>query len=83
MKIGDKCKMTKDAIDNYGQKYAGKIFTVESVSTKYMAASEFFARDKPSGYHPGYDEAANGKPLYDLVELDFSLHYWEVIKLTK
>jgi hypothetical protein len=36
------------------------------------------AEAKAMGYHPGYDESANGRPLYDLEGLNFSLYYWEV-----
>jgi len=81
MKIGDKCEMTKDAIDNYGIEYLGVIFTVEAVATKYMPAKDFFSKGMPEGFHPGYDEAAGGDPLYDLEGLDFSLYDWEVIEI--
>lgn len=78
LKIGNKVKMTKDALDNYGEEYRDKTFTIEHVSTRYMPANEFFSSGKPSGFHPGYDEAAKGRPLYDLEELEFSLYWWEV-----
>ena len=76
-KIGDKVKMTADALENYGEKYAGDTFTVTHVSTRYMPADEFFSKGKPAGYHPGYDESA-GCALYDLRGLGFSLYEWEV-----
>jgi len=77
-KKGDLVKMTQEALENYGEEYAGMAFEVESVATKYMSSKQFYAQNMPNGYHPGYDEAADGKPLYDLVGLEFSLYYWEV-----
>ena len=81
-KIGQKVRMTDEALDNYGEEYRDKVFVVTHVSTKYMPASQFYAGGRPPGYHPGYDEAAAGKPLYDL-ELDgepfgSSLYWWEL-----
>lgn len=78
LRVGRKVKMSSEALDNYGQKYADQVFTIEAVSTKYMPATEFFSRGRPDGYHPGYDKAANGRPLYDLEGLDFSLYWWEI-----
>lgn len=75
--------MTGDALDNYGAHWAGVRLEVTSTANKYMPAAEFFARGKPDGYHPGYDESA-GCALYDLrvqktgEELPFSLYAWEV-----
>ena len=83
-KIGTIVTMTKDAVDNYGAEWENVELVVDSVATKYMPAKEFFAKGMPNGYHPGYDETANGKPLYDLTikdtgeNLNFSLYYWEV-----
>lgn len=79
-KIGQRIKMTKDAIENYGNEYEYKTFTISHISTKYMPAKEFFEKNKPIGYHPGYDESENGMPLYDFNELTFSLYDWEVTK---
>ncbi len=76
-KVGDSVRMTPDALENYGQKYAGKSFDVESVSTAYMPAKEFFAKGKPNGFHPGFDESSNCA-LYDFAELGFSLYDWEL-----
>jgi hypothetical protein len=78
LRKGAVIKLSNEAIENYGEEYKGKEFVVEHVATKYMPATEFFRRNSPDGYHPGYDESANGKPLYDLVGLEFSLYYWEV-----
>ena len=77
-KIGTRVRMTLDALENYGSKYAEREFTISHVATKYMPAKEFYRKSMPDGYHPGYDESANGRPLYDLEELEFSLYYWEV-----
>ncbi len=78
MKIGDKFKLSADALENYGDKYSDKEFTVSHVATKYMPAKEFFALDKPEGYHPSYDEGVKGMRLYDAEELPFSVYDWEV-----
>lgn len=83
---GTKVRMTTAALENYGPQWSATIFTVRDVSTEYMPAKEFYRRGMPTGYHPGYDEAATGKPLYELtymkdgkqVDLGFSLYWWEV-----
>ena len=62
--IGDKIKMTNVAIENYGNKYAGRVFTVSHI-----------ARNRQE--HPGFDECA-GSALYDFEELNFSLYEWEM-----
>ena len=76
-RVGSKVRMTADALDNYGQEYAGKKFTISHVATEYMPSAQFFAQGKPEGCHPGYDEAS-GDALYDFDELEFSLYEWEV-----
>ena len=79
-----KVTLTDDVIENYGEKWRDVPLTVASTANKYMPASEFFAKGKPSGYHPGYDTSMNGMPLYDLVVTEtgapvpFSLYAWEV-----
>jgi len=65
IKKGQKAQMTDDAVDNYGEKYRGKWFTVQSVA---------FSKDD----HPGYDDCIPGEPLYDFEELPFSLYGWEL-----
>lgn len=76
-KIGDQVSLTSDALTNYGEQYSGKKFTISHVATKYMPASEFYAKGKPNGYHPGFDASAYGA-LYDCIGLHFSLYEWEV-----
>lgn len=76
-RIGTKVKMTRSAIENYGEKYAGKTFTVTHRANKYMPAAQFYAKGQPEGYHPGYDEEAGGF-LYDLEGLNMSLYGWEL-----
>ena len=67
------------ALQNYGAKHAGRIFTVSHVATKYMPASKFYAAGQPAGFHPGYDTGLNGEPLYDARELNFSVYQYEII----
>lgn len=76
--VGDSVVMNEDALANYGEQYRGRAFIVESVSTRYMPSKEFFARGKPSGYHPGF-AADSGSALYDLQNLNFSLYDWELV----
>lgn len=82
MRKYDKVRMTDEAIDNYGECYRNKVLVVTHVADKYMPASEFYAKGKPDGYHPGYDECMNGAPLCDLIfdggHLDVSLYDWEL-----
>lgn len=80
-KLGDRVQMSDDALDNYGEKYRGKTLIVTHVATKYMPATEFFAKGQPAGYHPGFDDA--GGALYDLrfpddKPLPMSLYDWEL-----
>lgn len=63
VKIGDKIKLTEDALDNYGQEYAGKTFRVTSVA-------------KNKRQHQGYDEGVVGN-LIDVDGLEFSLYDYE------
>ena len=84
-KIGDVVEMTRDAIENYGEKWAGVPLVVTHVATKYMPTKEFYARGMPQGYHPGFDESCGDEGLYDLSvvdgeELSFSLYGWELEK---
>lgn len=77
-RVGDHVKMTDDALENYGEKYRDEVFTITSVSTKYMPSKQFFAQGKPEGYHPGYDEGMNGQGLYDLDGFNSSLYDYEL-----
>ena len=80
---GDIVEMTADAIENYGEEWAGVPLEITAVATKYMPATQFFAMGRPEGYHPGYDDAVSGEGLYDLREVDgeelsFSLYDFEL-----
>lgn len=77
-KVGDKVRLTADALAHYGEQYKGE-HTVTHVSTSYMPAKEFYAKGAPQGYHPGYDESA-GCALYDCADLSFSLYDWELAR---
>jgi hypothetical protein len=52
-KVGDRVRMTSDALDTYGSQYANKVFKIDSVARNHSE-------------HPGYDDAAAGQGLYDL-----------------
>ena len=80
---GDVVEMTADAIENYGEKWAGEPLKITHVATMYMPADRFFATGRPNGYHPGYDEGVGKEALYDLETLDgealgMSLYHWEL-----
>ncbi len=77
--IGEKVKMSDNALENYGQEYKDKEFAITHKANKYMPAEKFFAMGKPEGYHPGYDEGVKGQFLYDLQGLNFSLYDWELL----
>lgn len=66
MRKGDHFFLTDDAVDNYGEKYRDKIFTVSNVA-------------RNSKEHRGYDEGMNGMNLYDAEELSFSVYEFETI----
>lgn len=78
LNVGDKFRLSDNAVENYGEKFRGKLFTVSHVATKYMPASEFYSRGNPEGFHPGYD-GDSGEPLYDAKELNFSVYGWEIV----
>ena len=77
-KLGQKVTMSDIALENYGEKYKGKILTISHVSSKYMPAKEFYAAGMPQGFHPGYDEGIHPQKLYDFKEIDFSLYDYEL-----
>jgi len=68
-KLGDEVVMSESALQNYGRKYQGKVFTISHVATSRQE-------------HQGYDESVGGG-LYDLKDkkgnhLGFSLYDWEL-----
>jgi len=71
-KIGDKFTLSPDAVENYGSKYAGKVFTVDAVYDHYNHSP--WGND-PTG-SPGFDASA-GSALYGS-ELNFDLYEWEM-----
>lgn len=82
--VGRNVKMTDDALENYGEEWREVVLIITHAANKYMPAREFFAQDKPEGFHPGYDEGVYPMGLYDLKradngeELGFSLYDWEL-----
>lgn len=71
MRVNQTCKMTEEAINNYGEKYQDVELIVTHVARN---------RDE----HPGYDEGVFPQKLYDLKiketgeDLPFSLYDWEL-----
>ena len=78
-------KMTENALENYGEEWRGVVLVPTHKATKYMPAKEFYARNRPNGYHPDYDEGISPMPLYDLKrkdtgeDLPFSLYAYELV----
>jgi len=62
---GDKITMSDDAVEGYGEKYRGVVYTVLAGYTN-------------SQEHPGFDSSA-GSALYDFEEIEFSLYEWEMV----
>ena len=75
-RINSKFKLTPDAIENYGDHYAGRTFTVKAVYTHYCSVQDMH-RD-PTG-SPGYDTCA-GSYLYGS-DLPFDVYDWEMVTL--
>ena len=80
-KTGQKVKMSEDALENYGEKYRDLPLTITHSAHSYMPADEFFAKNRPVDYHPGYDDGVKGQGLYDFDSLEFSLYDWELIRI--
>ncbi len=64
-KIGDRVKMTNDALDNYGEEHRDTVFIVEHTATN-------------TNEHPGYDDGVYPMGLYDHGGFDSSLYDWEL-----
>ena len=81
--MGRRVIMTEDALANYGEQWRGVVLEVTHSANKHMPAEEFYRRNEPEGYHPGYD-GSSGSVLYDLKRVDtgeglpMSLYGWEV-----
>jgi len=71
-KIGDKFKLSSDALENYGDKYAGQTFTVTAYYDHYNKSP--WGSDSTGS--PGFDASA-GTALYGS-ELPFDLYEWEM-----
>jgi len=72
--VGNKFKLSKDAIDNYGEQYAGQVFTIRARYDHYVPVDRM--QDDPTG-HPGFDRSG-GRFLYGS-ELNFDLYEWEMV----
>lgn len=74
--VGERFKMSADALDNYGEQHAGKVFTVRARYDHYVTAEKMSA--DPTG-HPGFDPSG-GRFLYGS-ELNFDLYEWEMVRV--
>jgi hypothetical protein len=73
-RIGDKFTMSENALENYGQKYAGQVFTVRQWYDHYVPASQM---QGDTHGHPGFDSSADSA-IYGS-ELNFDLYEWEMV----
>lgn len=74
-KVGNKFRLTSEALENYGEEYSGKTFTVRAVYTHYVPAAKM--ESDPTG-HPGFDGGSG--PLYGS-ELNFDVYGWEMLNV--
>ncbi len=72
---GDKFQLSEEALDNYGQDYAGKVFTVRARYDHYVSPDKMAADETG---HPGFDPGG-GRYLYGS-ELPFDLYEWEMVQ---
>jgi hypothetical protein len=72
--IGDKFKLSADALANYGQRYADQIFTVRQWYDHHVKPDQM--QLDPHG-HPGFDSAAGTGAIYGS-ELPFDVYEWEM-----
>lgn len=75
-RVGAKFKLSAGAIENYGDRYADKVFNVRAVYTHYCPVDQM--ENDPAG-HPGFD-SHGGSPLYGS-ELPFDLYAWEMVEV--
>ena len=84
LRLGSIVVLSDEGLDNYADaEWAAQPLKISHVATKYMPATEFFAKGMPLDYHPGYDEEMNGGPLYDFVDaygkdIPNSMYWWEI-----
>jgi hypothetical protein len=72
-KVGAKFKLTEDAVENYGEQYRDKVFSVSKWFDHYTPIH--YAADAHG--HPGFDTSA-GSPLYEANDLHFALYEQEM-----
>lgn len=72
-KIGDRFKLSADALENYGAQYTNQVFTVRQWYDHYVPAKDML--NDPHG-HPGFDDGA-GTAIYGS-ELKFDVYEWEM-----
>ena len=75
-KVGNKFKLSSDALENYGVQYADKVFTVKAWYDHYVPTSNPNWQSDTHG-SPGFDESA-GSALYGS-ELPFDVYEWEMV----
>jgi hypothetical protein len=80
-KPGARVILVRAETQQYPERYQGQVLVVTNVYDHYVPASRM--HEDPTG-HPGYDQAAGGRPLYGTKlestgePLPFDLYFWEV-----
>lgn len=78
MRIGQKFKLTANAVENYGEEYRDRVFQVTRAYDHYAPPGS----GHPTG-HPGFDAGA-GKRLYEFKDaitgedMEFAVYSWEM-----
>ncbi len=73
--VGERFKLTSDALDNYGEKYSSKVFTVRQWFNRHMPVGKCGTHD-----HPGYD-GSTCDLLYEADGLNIAVYGWEMEKV--
>ena len=67
---GSKFKLTDDAVENYGAKYAGRVFVIR----------EWFNHVGNDAHgHQGFDSSA-GSAIYESDGMPFAVYEWEMVR---
>jgi hypothetical protein len=77
LRKGSKFRLTEDAIENYGEEYRDKVFTVLQWFDRCCLPDLMHLPANKHG-HPGYEDDGSGRILYDAEELNFSVYDWEI-----
>ena len=79
--VGTIIRLSEEALENYGEKWRGKTFSITHVADHCVPSQAFFdersSRYREEGGHPGYDEGVSPMLLVDVEGFPGSLYEWE------